>query len=72
MESFFSDLLLDTISYWAESHLESSQKSPMEVLCENSQRPQHIDYFQKKAQAQMFDWILNEPSTGCAVNVGCR
>ena len=26
-------------NYWAESHLESGQKSTIELFCENSQRP---------------------------------
>ena len=36
------------ISYWAVSHLESCQAYTMELLCENSQRPQQVDYISKK------------------------
>ena len=36
------------ISYWAVSHLESCQASTMELLRENSQRPQQGDYISKK------------------------
>ena len=42
----------------------------MELLCENSQRPKHVDYFCKKAPPQMFHWIPNTPLIGGTVNVG--
>ena len=38
VEIFFLDLHRAIISYWAESHLESSQTSIMELSCENKQR----------------------------------
>ena len=34
----------------------------MEFLCENSQRPKHVDCFCKKALLQTSDWILNVES----------
>ena len=39
LESFSSDLVRATISYWAVSLLKSCQTSSMEFLCKNSQRP---------------------------------
>ena len=36
------------ISYWAVSNLESCQASTMELLRENSQRPQQVNYICKK------------------------
>ena len=33
----------------------------MQLLSENSQWPQAVNYFRKKALSQMFDWILNTP-----------
>ena len=38
MESFFSDLLENKISYWIESHLVSCQTSMMKLFYKNSQR----------------------------------
>ena len=41
---------------------QSCQTSAMELLCENSQRPKHVDCFRKKAPLQTSDWILNAES----------
>ena len=48
MESFYSDFLWAIISYWTKSHLETSQTSMMELLFENTQRPNDVEYFHKK------------------------
>ena len=48
LESFSSELLRAIISYWAEPHLKSCQTSTMELFHENSQCPQHFDYFCQK------------------------
>ena len=47
----------------------------MELLCENTQRPQHVDYFRKKGKRCLVDvWLdskfIPEVNEG-AVNVGC-
>ena len=57
------------ISYWAVLHLESCQECTMELLCENSQRPQQVDIFRKKGPSQMFGWIPNAPAIVGVVNV---
>ena len=64
MESFSSNLLQATISYWTELHLESCKIPTMELFCENSQQPKDIDYFRKKAPPQLPDQILNAPPIG--------
>ena len=61
MESFSSDLRRAIISYWTDSHLESSETSTMELFYENSQPPKDVNYFSKKALPQMFDWPPNAP-----------
>ena len=58
------------ISYWAVSHLESCQASTMELLRENSQRPQQVTIFPIKAPSQMFGWIPNAPPIVGVANVG--
>ena len=45
--------------------------SAMELLCENSERSQHVDCFRKKAPPQTSDRILNADPIRGAVNVGC-
>ena len=72
MKCLPSDLLHAIFSYWAESHLESCQTFRMVLLCENNRRPQQVDYFRKKAQPQIFDWIPNAPPIRGAVKVGWR
>ena len=41
----------------SEVYLEPSQTSTMELFCENSWRLLAVNYFQKKAPSQMFDWV---------------
>ena len=60
------------ISYWAVLHLESCQECTMELLRENSQRPQQVDIFPKKGPSQMFGWIPNGPTIVGVVNVRGR
>ena len=59
VESFFSDLLRATISYWAVSHLESYKTSKMALFSESSQRSYNVDYFCKKGPPLVFEWTPN-------------
>ena len=54
------------ISYWAVSHLESCKASAMELLRENSQRPQQVDYISKKGPITDV-WLDSK----CAPDCGC-
>ena len=74
IESFSSDLLRATISYWKELHLESCQTSTMELFWKYGQRTKDVDYFCKEAPPQMFNWIPNTSLSDWkgAVNAGWR
>ena len=45
----------------AEVYLEPSQTSKMELLCEYSSWLKVINYFRKKTQSYMFNWVSNTP-----------
>ena len=52
-------------------HLELHQTSTIDLVCEKSQRPYHIDCLYKKVPPQTSDLIPNADLTGGGVNVGC-
>ena len=43
----------------------------MELLCDKTQRPKHVDCFPQKSASQTSDQILNADLTRSASNVGC-
>lgn len=44
-----------------EARLRPSQISLMELLCENSQRPEAVNYSRKEAPSQIFDREISMP-----------
>ena len=52
-------------------HLELHQTSTIDLVCEKSQQPYHIDCLYKKVPPQTSDLIPNADLTGGGVNVGC-
>ena len=70
---FSSEVLQAIISYWAESHLESSQTSTMELPRENNQRTQDMDCFRKNALLPTLNGFqMRLSDRKGAVNMGCR
>ena len=46
---------------FSEMYLEPTQKSTMDLFCENIYRLKNVHYFRKKAPSKIFEWVLNTP-----------
>ena len=70
VESFFSDFRA-TISYWAESHLESCQTSTMELSCEITNGFNTLTISPKSSITDVRPDTPRVPPIEGAINVGC-